>query len=351
MIDLRSDTVTQPTPAMKAAMLAAPLGDDVLGDDPTVHALEERCAAIFAKPAACFVPSGTMANQCAIKSHTVPGDEIICHEGSHIFHYEGGGPAVLSGCMCRTVATTDGTFTSREFTPLVRPDDPHFCRSRLLVLENTHNRGGGTVWPLARIEELTSAARVHNLRCHLDGARIWNACTASNITPDRYAANFDTVSACFSKGLGAPVGSIVAGDVTTIHTVRRARKLFGGGMRQSGMLAAAAMHALDHHRDRLTIDHDNAKLLWSLLMSIPGIVADASQPNGPETNLVFFCVSDTAGVSAPTLQNLLDQLPGERRIRCLASTPSRLRMVTHLHITAECVQRAAAGVRSVLAKG
>jgi threonine aldolase len=333
MIDLRSDTVTQPTPAMKAAMLAAPLGDDVLGDDPTVLALQARCAELLGKPASCFVPSGTMANQAAIRAQTQPGDEIICHEGSHIFHYEGGGPAVLSGCMCRVVNSLDGTFEPSVIDGLIRPNDSHYCRSSLLVLENTHNRGGGTVWPMDQLAAVTDRARRFGLRCHLDGARLWNACATSGHAPLAYAAHFDTVSACFSKGLGAPIGSIVAGDLPTIAKVHRARKLFGGGMRQAGMLAAAALHALDHHRDRLTIDHANARELWKGLMTVPGIVPDPSQPAGPATNLVFFRVDPACGIDAPTLQDRLDALPEPARVRCFSTGPVRVRMVTHLHIT------------------
>ena len=328
-IDLRSDTVTRPSKPMLAAMTAAPVGDDVLGDDPTVIALQEKAAKLFGKEAACFVPSGTMANQTAIRAQTEPGDEIICHEGSHIFHYEGGGPAVLSGCMCRVINSPNGLFERESVEMLIRPNDSHFCRSRLLVVENTHNRGGGTVWPRAWIEAVTGEARKHGMRRHLDGARVWNACVASGDSPAEIARHFDTVSACFSKGLGCPVGSIVAGDAATVHRVHRARKLFGGAMRQSGILAAAAMYALDHNIERLSEDHAKAKLLWRGVSKIPGIMPDPSQPDGPQTNIVFFHVQAGGRLSAPELQERLRA----RGVLILAAGPLRFRMVTHLDVT------------------
>ncbi|MEI7657521.1 MAG: GntG family PLP-dependent aldolase [Phycisphaerae bacterium] len=338
-IDLRSDTVTRPTAAMREAMMRAPLGDDVLGDDPTVLALQERVAALMGKQAACFVPSGTMANQTAIRAQTEPGDEIICHEGSHIFHYEGGGPAVISGCMCRVVDTPDGTFGEEAVPALVRPDDSHFCRSRLLVLENTHNRGGGTVWPLERLARVTGAAAARGLRRHLDGARLWNASVASGVTVATWASHFDTVAACFSKGLGCPVGSIVVGDRATIARVHRARKLLGGGMRQAGMLAAAALHALDHHVERLATDHANARELWRALMRVPGLEADPGQPDGPMTNLVFFRLGAALPLDAAGLQQRL----AARGVLALATGPRRMRMVTHLDVTAaQCAAAAQA---------
>ena len=343
-IDLRSDTVTRPTAAMLEAMHRAPLGDDVLGDEPTVNALQERVAALFGKEAACFMPSGTMANQTAIRAQTEPGDEIICHEGSHIVHYEGGGPAVLSGCMCRVVNSPNGLFEPADVEGFIRPADSHFCRSRLLVLENTHNRGGGTVWPLEQLAKVTAAARAHGLRCHLDGARIWNASIASGVALRNYAANFDTISACFSKGMGCPVGSVVLGDRATIARVHRARKLFGGGMRQSGGLAAAALHALDHHLTRLADDHRNARTLWNALMKIPGIIADAGQPNGPETNLVFFQLAREVPFDAAGLQTRLES----KGILTFATGPRRVRMVTHLDVTAQQCEAAAAAVSQLL---
>ncbi len=344
-IDLRSDTVTRPTPAMREAMMRAPLGDDVLGDDPSVLALQERVASLMGKQAACFVPSGTMANQTAIRAQTEPGDEIICHEGSHIFHYEGGGPAVISGCMCRVVDTPDGTFGEEMVPAMVRPDDSHFCRSRLLVLENTHNRGGGTVWPLERLARVAAAAAGRGLRRHLDGARLWNASVASGVPVATWASHFDTVAACFSKGLGCPVGSIVVGDRQTIARVHRARKLLGGGMRQAGMLAAAAMHALDHHVERLSIDHANARDLWRTLMQVPGLEADPGQPDGPMTNLVFYRLAASVPFDASTLQTRL----AARGVLALATGPRRMRMVTHLDVSGAQCATAAQATRDAMA--
>lgn len=344
-IDLRSDTVTRPSKGMLEAMIHAPLGDDVLGDDPTVIKLQERFATLLGKQAACFVPSGTMANQVAIRAQTEPGDEIICHEGSHILHYEGGGPAALSGCMCRVINTTNGLFGADAVTSLVRPPDSHYPRSRLLSLENTHNRNGGTVWPLAQVASVTAAARAAGMRCHLDGARIWNASVASGVPVREFAAHFDTVSACFSKGLGCPVGSAVAGDHETIRRVHRARKLFGGAMRQSGLLAAAALYALDHNVDRLATDHENAKLLWKGLSAIKGIESDPSQPRGPETNIVFFGLSAAAKVDAAGLQEGL----ASRGVLILAAGPRRVRMVTHLDVSRAQCEQAVAEVGKLLA--
>jgi threonine aldolase len=344
IIDLRSDTVTRPTPAMLDAMRGAALGDDVLGDDPTVIELQARVAAMFGKPAACFMPSGTMANQTAIRAQTEPGDEIICHEGSHIFHYEGGGPAVLSGCQCRVINSPNGLFDPADVDAMIRPVDSHFCRSRLLVLENTHNRGGGTVWPLERLKAVTQAGRRHGLRCHLDGARLWNAAVASGVPFVEFGAHFDTISVCFSKGLGCPVGSMVVGDQETIHRVHRARKLFGGGLRQSGLLAAAALHALDHHIERLADDHRHAKLLHERLGRIKGLMADAGQPRGPETNLVFMQIDPSHRIDAPALQEALKA----KGVWALATGPRRFRMVTHMDVTASQCEAAAEAVAAVL---
>ncbi len=345
IIDLRSDTVTRPTKAMMHAMTTAELGDDVLGDDPTVIALQEKFAALLGKEAACFVPSGTMANQAAIRAQTEPGDEIICHDGSHILHYEGGGPAALSGCMCRTISSPDGLFDEDAIEPLIRPGDAHFSRSRLLSLENTHNRNGGTVWPLEQIARVTAKARSFGLRAHLDGARIWNACAASGVKPAEYAKHFDTVSACFSKGLGCPIGSAVAGDRETIRKVLRARKLFGGAMRQAGLIAAAAIYALDHHRDRLSEDHANARMLADGLSKIKGVLRDASQPNGPQTNIVFFEIAPDARVNGPQLQERL----AKEGVLVLAGGPRRVRAVLHLDVPREAIAAAVDAVRRVMA--
>lgn len=322
-IDLRSDTVTRPTPAMRQAMAAAEVGDDVLGDDPTVLALQERIAAIMGKPAACFVPTGTMANQTAIRAHTEPGDEIIAHRDSHIIHYETGSPAALSGVMIHGLDGERGQFDADDVTDALRPRNAHHPWSKLLVVENTHNRGGGSVWPLDRVERVTRAARDAGLKTHLDGARLWNACAATGVDPAQYARCFDTVSCCFSKGLGAPAGSAVCGDAPTIARVHRFRKMFGGAMRQSGVLAAACLHALDHHRDRLSDDHRRARRLADGVSSIDGLrVAERV-----ETNMVFIQIDPRLGSAAQFAAAL-----AARGVRMLPNRPTVLRAVCHLDV-------------------
>lgn len=346
-IDLRSDTVTRPTPDMLRAMAEARVGDDVLGDDPTVIALQERVAAIMGKEAACFVPSGTMANQTAIRALTEPGDEVIAHRDSHIIHYETGGPAALSGVMIRPLDGECGLFDEADVVAVVRPVSAHFPVSRLLVVENTHNRGGGAVWPIDRIRRVTAEARRHNLRLHLDGARIWNASAATGIKPAEYARHFDTVACCFSKGLGAPVGSAVCGDRDTIARVVRFRKMFGGAMRQAGYLAAAALYALDHHVERLAEDHANARRLAEGLANIPGITV----PMPVETNMVFFDLDPRLGPAAAFCDRLAAM---ERPVRVLPTGPQRIRAVCHLDVSADAIEAAitaiaaAAGDTSVL---
>ncbi len=336
-IDLRSDTVTQPTDAMKDAMMSAPLGDDVLGDDPTVHALQDRCADLFGMEAACFVPTGSMANQVAIKCHTAPGDEIICHEHSHIYLYEAGAWAAVSGCSIALLRGPRGQFDAADVAAAIRMDDHHFARSRLLCVENTQNRGGGTIWPLDRLEAATNEARRHGLACHLDGARIWNACAATGLSPTDYAQHFDTVSACFSKGLGCPAGSIVCGSAEAIATVSRVRKLLGGTMRQSGMLAAAALYALDHHRERLGVDHEHARRLAEAAASCPGVEVD---PTGIDTNIVYI---DVPGGAAALVGRLEDN-----GLRCLDTGPGTIRLVTSLAASTDEIDRACDILRTVL---
>ena len=333
-IDLRSDTVTRPTPAMLKAMVGAELGDDVLGDDPTVIRLQERVAAIMGKEAACFVPSGTMANQAAIRAQTEPGDEIIAHATGHAVQHEGGAPAALSGVMVRLLPGERGQFDADDVHAAVRPRDDHYPRSRLLVIENTSNGGGGSVWAMERVRAVSEAARERGLRVHLDGARIWNACAASGLEPAEYAVHADTVSCCFSKGLGAPVGSAVAGDGETIDRVRRFRKLFGGAMRQSGLLAAAALHALDHHRGRLVEDHDNARRLAAGIAGIEGLSVDLE---GVQTNIVMFGVAD-----APAFQDRMEA----RGVRMFWVSPTRMRAVTHLDVTTGQIDRALGAMRA-----
>ncbi|CAG1009088.1 threonine aldolase [Phycisphaerales bacterium] len=348
LVDLRSDTVTRPTPAMREAMMAAPLGDDVLGDDPTVRLLEERFAALLRKEAACFVPSGAMANQTSIRAHTEPGDEIIAHEESHIVQYEGGGPAALSGCLVRFLHGARGQFTAEDVLGAIRARNDHFPVTKLVVVENTQNRGGGAVWPLAVLERISAASREKGLRLHLDGARLWNAHIASGVAMSRYGALFDTVACCFSKGLGAPVGSAVAGDVPTIARVRRFRKQFGGGMRQSGLLAAAALYAMDHHVTRLAEDHANARRLGEGLSAIPGLaLCEDQRTHGVETNLVFFDIAAGVAFDAAALcERLL-----AKGVYMLPTRARRVRAVTHLDVSRAGIERAIGVVREVVAAG
>ena len=310
--------------------MAAPLGDDVLGDEPTVLALQERCAELFGKEAACFVPSGSMANQTAIRAQTVPGDQIMAHESSHVYLYECGAPAAISGCSFAFLKGDQGQFTADDVRALIRPDDHHFPRSRLLVVENTHNKGGGSIWPLEQIESTTCAARAHGMRCHLDGARIWNACAATGHAPAVWAQHFDTVSACFSKGLGAPAGSIVVGDHETIRRIHRIRKMLGGAMRQSGFLAGAALHAIDHHRERLTEDHARARRLAEGIASCPAIELD---PSSIQTNIVYFSLPEH---DAEALQASLDA----EDVHLLAIGPSTMRAVVSLAVDDDGIDRA-----------
>lgn len=323
MIDLRSDTVTQPTPAMRLAMANAEVGDDVLGDDPTVHALETYVAELLGKEAAVYMPSGTMTNQVALRLHTEPGDEVVLESEAHIYYYEGGGPAALSGVMCRLVQGDRGVFTADQLKQALRPVDVHFPRTKLVCLENTHNRGGGKIFPLSEIEAIAKVCRAQDLKLHLDGARFWNACVAARISEADYARPFDTVSVCFSKGLGAPVGSALAGTAAQMQRARRFRKMFGGGMRQAGIVAAGALYALQHHRARLQEDHDHAQQLAMGLQQIDGI---SINPADVQTNIVVFHTTDL-----PALV-LVDRLL-ERGVAVLAVGTNSIRAVTNLMVT------------------
>jgi len=338
IIDLRSDTVTKPTAAMREAMARAEVGDDVLGDDPTVKALESQTAELLGKEAAVFVPSGTMANQLAIRSHTEPGDEILVEANAHIYYYEGGAPAALSGVMCRCINGQRGIFTGADVEAALRPADQHFPRTRLVCLENTHNRGGGKIWSIGQIKEVAAAARKHGLQLHLDGARLWNASVAAGIAERDYAAYFDTVSVCFSKGLGAPVGSALAGPKPLIDRVRRFRKMFGGGMRQSGIIAAGALYALANHRARLAEDHASAKTLASGLAGVRGVEV---APAEVETNMVRFRVRTMPA------QHLVDRLRAQG-VLVLAVGPDAIRAVTSLMVSAEDVRTAVAIIAQAL---
>jgi threonine aldolase len=341
-IDLRSDTVTLPTPGMRAAMQAAELGDDVYHEDPTVNRLEERVAALLGKDAALFVPSGTMSNQIAVKAHTQPGDELLCDAGCHIYNYEAGGPAVLSGVTCRTIEGDHGILDVAQLEGKVRPANDHLVRTRLVCLENTHNRGGGRVYPLEKVRAIRAWTRQHGLTLHLDGARLWNAVAATGTPARAWADEFDTVSVCFSKGLGAPVGSALAGPRDFIARARRIRKLFGGGMRQAGVLAAAALYAVEHQVDRLADDQRNARVIAQAVADTPGL---RLTPPEVDTNLVWFEV-DRQLATAQAMSQALQ----ERGVLINGPGGQMLRACTHLNVSAAQAERAAEMIRKVARK-
>lgn len=322
-IDLRSDTLTQPTPAMREAIAGAQVGDDVFGEDPTVNRLQERCAALAGKEAALLMPSGTMANLVACRSHTAPGDEVIVEQTSHLYRYEAGGFAAVAGVSVALLPGERGMLNSEQVGPAVRASDAHYPRTRLLWLENTHNVGGGTCYALNALEALGETARSRGLRVHIDGARIWNACAARGYSLAQALAAADSASFCFSKGLGCPAGSMLVGSGEFIATARRVRKMLGGGMRQAGVLAAAAEYALDHHIDRLVVDHDHARQLAAAIAALPGY-----QVQTPQTNIVMLDIIDEHA-DAPALAERLRQAG----LRVLPVGPKRLRLVTHLDVS------------------
>ncbi|MGA1016868.1 MAG: threonine aldolase family protein [Phycisphaerales bacterium] len=334
-VDLRSDTVTRPTPAMMQAMFAAELGDDVLGDDPTVKRLEARVAELLGMEAALFTPSGTMANQLAIRTVCEPGDEILCHRDSHILHYETGGPAALSGCIVTTLDGGDGlprgVFGGEGVEQSVRPLDQHDPVTRMVVVENTVNRAGGVPWSLEAFADVASAAASRSLHVHVDGARLWNACIACGYAPSEFLAEADSCSVCFSKGLGAPVGSALAGPTAFIARAKRFRKMFGGSMRQVGLLAAGALFAVDHQLDRLVEDHAHAMRLAAALSAMPGVEVEAP-PGGVRTNMVFLRVAGDAGDLCARLET--------RGVRMIPMGRGRLRAVLHLDVDEADVERA-----------
>ncbi len=337
-VDLTSDTVTRPTPAMRRAMAEAEVGDDVFGDDPTVLALERRIAALAGKEAALYVPSGTMGNQLAVNVLTRPADEVLLEAESHIYFYEQGGMAASSGCLAHPVRGERGVLPLDALIAALRDEDDHVARVSLVCAENTHNRAGGAVVPLARLRELAALARERRLRVHLDGARLWNAHVATGVAIADYAACADTVMMCFSKGLGAPVGSILTGTAEHVRAARRVRKRWGGGMRQVGILAAACLHALDHHVARLADDHRRAKRLAEGFAEAPGARVIA-----PDTNIVFVDLSEPAADAKTVVARL-----AERGVRMSAYGPRRVRAIAHLDVDDAGIERAIGAFREVL---
>lgn len=339
MIDLRSDTLTKPTPGMLAAMMAAAVGDDVYGEDPTVNELEARVADRFGTEAALFVPTGTMANQIAVRVHCRPQDEVLLEASNHIYLWEAGAPAALSGVTLRTIPGRYGVLTVADLEPHLHPDDMHSVRSRLVCLENTHNRGGGCVYPLETIADISAWAKSHGLATHLDGARLWNAEVASGVGPREWARHFDTLMVSFSKGLGAPAGSALAGPKDLIAHARRVRKLFGGAMRQVGFLAAACLYGMERQFARLADDHANAKLLAAAVRDVPGL---ALVPDEVETNLVWAEVAPALGTARDVAARLK-----ANGVLASALGSNVVRFVTHLDVSRADCERAAAAVRGL----
>lgn len=328
-IDFRSDTVTRPDPAMMEAMLKAKVGDDVFGEDPSINELENMTASMFGMEAGLFCPSGTMTNQIAIKCYTQPGDEVICDESSHVYQYEGGGIAFNSAASVKLLHGDRGRITAEQVLAAINPDDPHRAHSRLVSLENTSNRGGGSCYDFKEIEKIKTICNDHGLAFHLDGARLWNALVAKNETAKQYGEAFDSISICLSKSLGCPVGSVLLSTKDLIRKARRIRKVFGGGMRQAGFLAAAGIYALQNNIDRLSIDHEHARQIAEAIEN-----KDMVKMVLPvETNIIIFELKDSQG--APALVTKLK----EHNILAYAIAPNRVRLVLHLDISEEMVKK------------
>ncbi len=331
IIDLRSDTVTKPSDAMRKAMYEAEVGDDVFKEDPTVNKLEEYTADLLGKEAALFVSSGVMGNQLCLNVLTNPGDEVICERDAHIFNYESGSPAALSGIQLCPVDGKNGVITTEQVEPLIRPSSAYYMpRTKVIALENTHNRAGGAIYPLEKIIEMKELVKKYNLLFHLDGARIWNASVETGIPVKNYAFHFDSVSCCFSKGLGAPVGSIIAGTEDFIKEAFRVRKAWGGGMRQSGILAAAALYALQNNIERLSEDHEKAKILAKAINENPNLGIDM---NSVQTNILIF---------EPLKMNIDEaiKLCKEKGLLLLVGRVGSLRAITHLDVSFKDINRA-----------
>lgn len=327
MIDIRSDTVTKPSAGMREAMMNAEVGDDVFGEDPSINKLQEIVAELLGKEAALYVPSGTMANQISINVHTQPGNEVICEVGCHLFNYEAGGPALLSGVMLRTLEGHMGSFTADQVRENIRPDNAHFAQSTLIALENTHNRAGGTIFPFEQVKEISTLAKEYGISMHLDGARLMNAVAATGIAAAEWTSYFDSASICLSKGLGAPVGSVIAGTKEFIEKAHRYRKTYGGGMRQAGIIAQAGIYALENNAEGLKDDHKNARTLAEGIAGLEGISIDL---DWVQSNIVMIDVDPSIGTAAEWAEAL-----GNLGVAILAIAPQRLRAVFHLDVNKE----------------
>ncbi len=340
VVDLRSDTLTRPTPAMREAMAAAEVGDDVFGEDPTINRLQEMVAEMTGKEAALFVTSGVQGNQVSINAHTRPGQEIILDENSHIVNYESGAPALLAGVQVRPLPGNNGIITAEQVAEAIRPPDDHYPQTGLICLENTHNRGGGNIFPIDEIKRISRLAKEMGLPLHLDGARLWNASVETGISLREYGQYFDSMMMCFSKGLGAPVGSIVVGSKEFIKRAHFYRKAYGGGIRQGGILAAAAIYAIEYHLPLLKDDHRRAKQLACEIAAIPGISLDLQSV---QTNIIIFDVNPGL-IKAETLVKQL----AEEGVLCFTFGPTKIRLVTHLEITDDDIEYTAGVFKKIL---
>lgn len=337
MIDFRSDTFTKPVPGMLGAMMDAEVGDDVFGEDPTVNALENMVAEMFGKEAALYCPTGTMSNQIAIKCHTQPGDEVICERQAHVYIYEGGGIAFNSGSQVKSIVGDRGRITAEQVLAEINPDDVHKARTSLVTLENTSNRGGGSCYEFAEIEKIKTVCQENGLALHLDGARLFNALVAKVETPVMYGQVFDSISICLNKGLGCPIGSVLTGPAAFIKKARRIRKVFGGGMRQAGYMAAAGIYALNHHVQRLELDHLHAKQLAAALETNPLV----SELMPVETNIVIATLHKSK--SAAEFSNALKS----HDILALPIAADKIRFVTHLNLNEEMIRTAVQTISSL----
>ncbi len=334
-VDLRSDTITRPTPGMLQAMFSAQVGDDVFGEDETINQLEEKAAALFGMEAGLFCPSGTMTNQIAIKCFTQPMDELIADQTAHVYRYEGGGIAFNSAVSTRLLNGYRGLITAEMIEPEINADNIHYPRTSLVVLENTSNKGGGSCYTLEQIKPIADLCRLRGLKLHLDGARIFNALTHTGDAAVDYGKYFDGISVCLSKGLGAPVGSVLLADKVTINQARRIRKVLGGGWRQAGFLAAAGIYALDHHVERLKIDHAHTRIIAETLTACPWV----SNVLPVETNIVLF---DTVQLA----ESVVEQLAA-KGIQCMATASNRIRFVLHLDVHPEQVEYVVSALKSI----